>query len=221
MTTDKRKPSLTIHSFPTPNGRRVTVLLEVLGVKFNHRKVDIFTGEQSQSEFLEINPTGKIPAITDTIPGTNEEVSLFETGAIIQFLANKYDTKFEIHYRQTDALYWEETKWFYFTTSTLSPVQGELSFFLNFAKQNDEFAIARAQSDVARVYKTMETRLQTNNGWFVGDKLNIVDISAFTFINRYEFVKLELESTYPNIWAWLLKVRKIDGFERGYNYELS
>lgn len=216
MTTDSK---LDLYSFQTPNGRRIVVLLEVLGLKFNYHKIDITKGDQFKKAFTELNPYSKIPVIVDINPNTGEKISIFETGSIIEFIVNKYDLENKIHYEKDHPLYWEQQKWLFFTTSSLSPVQGELSYFLNFASQRDDFAIERAQNNVDKVYKALDQRLKENNGWIVGSKVNIVDISAFTFVNRYEFVQLELEHKYPDVWSWLNKVKNIDGFERGYNFE--
>lgn len=210
--------TLTVYSTGTPNGKRPLVFLEVLGIKFNYKRIDITKNEQQSEEFLKINPYGKIPAITDIDPNTNETINIFETGAILEFLASKYDSDLKYHYPQNHPLYWEQQKWFYLTTAELSPKQENLSFYLNFALQRDDFAIERADNETRRIYKVLDSRLEKNNGWLVGDKINIADISAFPFIRRHEFVKIDLQNDFPNVYAWLLKLQNVDGTERGYAY---
>lgn len=193
-------------------------MLELLGLKPEYKRIDITKGEQSSEEYLKITPYAKVPAITDVDPNTGDKINIFESGALLQFIASKYDTDFKYHYPQDHPLYWEQQKWFFFSTSSISPRQGELSFYLNFASKQEPFAIERANIEAKKVYKTLEARLIENNGWLVGDKLNIAEISAFPFVRRYDFVKINLENEFPNVYAWVSKLKKIDGLERAYSY---
>ncbi|CUM64887.1 uncharacterized protein PRCAT00002505001 [Priceomyces carsonii] len=207
-------PTLTLYSAGTPNGRKITVFLEILRIPHTYKKIDIFKGEQKKKWFLKLNPNGQIPVITD-FDEKGDEITIFETGAILEFLAFKYDCNNEVSFRFGTRLYWEQSKWLAFQISSHSPLQGQLSYFMNFAPFKDQPAIERYHEETRRIFGVYERRLEENNGWLVGDRLNVADIAAYAFIRRHDFVKVLLDE-FPSLRIWLENINQIDGANKGY-----
>lgn len=208
---------LTLYSIGTPNGKKITVLLEVLGLKYQYKRIDLSKRVQKEDWFLKLNPNGQIPVITDKDKKGND-VAIFETGAILLYLADTYDRQRSVSYSSEDALYWSQIKWLFYLVSSHSPLQSQLSYFLNFAPKEDEFAIEKYATEVKRIYGVYNLRLSENNGWLVGDRLNIADIAAYTHVRRHDFVKVDLEP-FPHLNSWLEKIGKIPGVEKGYAFD--
>ena len=220
MTVIDSDNKLDLHSIGTPNGRRVTVLLKHLNVPFQYGRIDITKQEQFSKSFKGLNPCSKIPVIEDHDPFNNEPVVIFESCAILLFSAEKYDTQKKIHYTIEDGpVYWDQMKWLFFTASDLSPSQGQLSFYRNFAPVQDDFAIQRSLQETEKVYDALELRLNENKGWLVSQTLNIADVAAYAFVKRSSFVKLDVEHKWPQVWNYLEKLDKIQGFQEGYHYD--
>jgi glutathione S-transferase len=190
-----------------------------------------------------MNPNGRIPVLTDTRTKRNGEhsnglVTIFETGAILTYLAEEYDLMSKFSYRLQQAKgdtftdpqyvtnYWDQVNWLMFQISDHSPVQGQLSTFQNLSKQlksynrineAEEFELAANwyKDETVRVFQIYEDRLIQNNGWLVGQGLNIVDISAYPWIIRAKVSKTVEFDQFPEILQWVDKLEMFEKVRKG------
>lgn len=206
-------PYLKLYSVGTSNGKKITIFLSLLNLKYHYRKIDFSKDEQKEPWFIKLNPNGRIPVLTDV--DSNGNVRTFhETGVILQWLADNYDTERKYSYDHSDPLWWEQLQWLTFQIASHSPMQGQAHHFVSFAKIKDDYGIKRYTDEARRVYSVFELRLIENNGWLVGDHLNIADISAYPWISRSALFKTELDE-WPNLKKWCEKVSQIEGVKEG------
>jgi len=193
-----------LYTWPTPNGRKISILLEELKVPYKVYPVDITNNEQFNKNFNKISPNNKIPAIVDQENGK----SFFESGAIMLYLSDKYG-KFcpKEHY-------WEIMKWFFFQISQVGPFLGQAHQFLHYNKGKSLFAEKKYIDYVKRVYVTLDDRLQTNE--YLGEEYSIADIATWPWIARYEIHKIKLEN-YINVLRWYKLISKRSAVIKGYN----
>lgn len=148
------------------------------------------------------------------IPMVNKQ--LFETAAILLYLGEKYDKDRKYYYPITDPLYWDQIKWLIFNVASHAPYQGQANHFQLFAKEKIPYGIQRYKAETERVFGVFEIRLKENNGWLVGDGLNIADIAAFPWIRGYEGNEIDINQ-FPELKKWIDKIEKIDGIQQGLN----
>ncbi|KAH3688305.1 hypothetical protein WICPIJ_000713 [Wickerhamomyces pijperi] len=213
-------PYLKLYSIGTPNGQKITIYLELLekayGLKYNYRKIDFANNEQKEPWFIKLNPNGKIPTISD-VDANGKQTVIFETGAILQYLGETYDTENKYYYSLKNGdLYWDQVKWLTFQVASHAPYQGQANHFRIFAKEKIQYGIDRYTDETKRVFGVYEIRLKENNGWLVGDKLNIADIAAFPWIRNAAKIDIDL-AEFPALKAWVDKIEKIDGIQEGLN----
>ncbi|CEP23373.1 unnamed protein product [Cyberlindnera jadinii] len=208
-------PYLKLYSLGTPNGQKITVYLELLGLKYHYRNVDILKGTQKEPWFLKLNPNGRIPVLSD-VDAEGHRTTLFETGAILQYLGEKYDKERKYYYDLSSPYYWDQVTWLTFQVASHAPYQGQASHFLKFAKEDVPYGKKRYKEETERVFGVYELRLKANNGWLVGDHLNIVDIAAYPWIRKYDFVEIDI-TKFPELEKWLAKIDAIEGIEKGLN----
>jgi len=193
-----------LYTWPTPNGRKISILLEEMQVPYNVISINIKKEEQFSEKFSAISPSNKIPAIVDK----ENNKSIFETGAIMLYLATKYN-KFipEKHY-------WEVMQWFFFQTSQVGPLLGQAHQFLHYHSGKSEFAEQKYKEYVKRVYETLDQRLTTNE--YLGKQYSIADIATWPWIARFEIHKAKIER-YPNVLRWYKLIAKRPAVNKGYN----
>lgn len=206
-------PYLKLYSLETPNGQKVTLYLELLKVKYHYRKIDITKNTQKEPWFLALNPNGRIPTISD-VDAEGKRTTLFETGAILQYLGEKYDKQRKYYYDLSSPYYWDQQKWLVFQVASHAPYQGQANHFLRYAKVDVPYGKERYRAETERVFGVFEIRLKQNNGWLVGDHLNIADIAAFPWIRRYGFIDIDI-TQFPELEKWLDKIAAIDGVQAG------
>ena len=193
-----------LYTWPTPNGRKISILLEELKIPYNIIPVDISKDEQFSIKFTNISPSNKIPAIFDK---ENNE-SVFETGAIMLYLSNK-NNKFI-----SKEIYWEVMKWFFFQISQVGPYLGQAHQFLHYNKGKSKFAEKKSIDYVKRVYKTLDKQLLNNE--YLAKKYSIADIATWPWIARFERHKINLKN-YPNVLRWYLLISERPAVIKGYN----
>jgi GST-like protein len=203
---------ITLHTWGTPNGRKASIMLEELGVPYAVKPVNIGKDEQFEPDYLKISPNNKIPAITDEdAPGG--PLSLFESGAILIYLADKYG-KFlakEGNDRYT------AIQWLMWQMGGLGPMFGQLGWFAVSAPHKDELALNRYQKECERLLNVMETRLK-EAPHLAGD-YSIADIAAYPWIAQSR-VRLKdyvepMLAVRPNVTKWLNHVGAREGVQRG------
>ncbi len=194
------------YTWTTPNGRKVSILLEELKVDYKVHSINIGLGDQNTPEFLEISPNNKIPAIVDHDTG----MSLMESGAILLYLAEKHK-KFLPKSSIGRATVIE---WLMWQMGGLGPMLGQAHHFLHFNRGKSDYAELRFQDEVARLYGVLENRLEGRN--YICDDYSIADIACWPWVSRYEWQQVNL-AEYPNVRSWYKRLFARDAVQRGYH----
>jgi GST-like protein len=204
---------ITLHTWTTPNGRKPLILLEELGVPYDIVPVNLGKDEQFRPEFLKLSPNNKIPAIVDD--NADDEaaggpLSLFESGAILTYLADKYGR----FLAPSGAARWQATQWLHWQIGGLGPMLGQLGFF---AKQDDPFALERFTKEADRLLTVLDTQL-AGSQYVAGAEYTIADIACYTWImaasERLKDTLGELLQK-PDLQRWLALVGARPAVQKG------
>ncbi|MCL4156592.1 UNVERIFIED_CONTAM: hypothetical protein GTU68_001707 [Idotea baltica] len=195
-----------LYTWTTPNGRKVSILLEELGVPYNVHAINIGQGDQKTPEFLKIGPNNKIPVIVDTDTGA----SIMETGAIMIYLAEKHGK-----FLPADPLKKIEVfEWLMWQMGGLGPMLGQAHHFLHFNPGKAAYAEERFATEVKRLYGVLNTRLEGRE--FICDEYSIADMACWPWISRYEWQGIDL-ADYPNVRAWYQRLLAREAVQKGYH----
>ena len=194
-----------LYTWTTPNGRKVSILLEELGVPYKSIPINIGQDEQFQPHFLEISPNNKIPAIVDHDTG----VKMMETGAIMLYLAEKYD-----RFIGTGNDRWKTIEWLMWQMGGLGPMAGQTHHFLKFNKGKSEYAEQRYQSETKRLYKVLNERLTGRD--FITGEYTIADMACWPWISRFEWQEIDLDE-FPALKNWYVRIAERPATKRGYD----
>jgi GSH-dependent disulfide-bond oxidoreductase len=187
---------------PTPNGWKITVMLEECGLPYTLFPVNITRGEQFKPEFLKLSPNGRIPAIIDQDPpGAGEPISVFESGAILRCLAEKagrfYPADIRARYNVEQWLMWQ--------MGGLGPMLGQNGHFLLYAPEKISYAIDRYGREAKRLYSVLDTQLG-RTGAFIAGEYSIADIACFPWIMTHKAQGMSLDE-YPHLKRWFADIR--------------
>ncbi|RCW63606.1 glutathione S-transferase family protein [Pseudorhodoferax soli] len=182
--------------WPTPNCRKISILLEELQLPFALHRIDIHSGQQKLPQFLEVNPNGRVPAIVDHEPAEGGKVVLAESGAILVYLAGKVEGW--LPRKQSDLA--EVLQWLFWQMSALGPMQGQASHFLNSASDPCTYARDRFKAEVARLYQVLEDRLATRQ--YLCRSFGLADIACFPWVSLSARGGIDL-SKYPSVSRWM------------------
>jgi GST-like protein len=196
---------INLYSWITPNGFKISIMLEELGVPFTCHSIDITKGEQFSEAYGKISPTNKIPAIFDRETST----TVIESSAILLYLADKYRRFISADGKPR----LEVIEWLMWQTGSLGPTLGHAHNFLTYNEGRAPYAEDIFRSDVKRLYETLDARLQDRE--FVAGDYSIADIAIWPWISRYERHKTDL-NTYPNVLRWCLAIAARPAVQRGY-----
>jgi GSH-dependent disulfide-bond oxidoreductase len=212
----KRPDQLQLYSFPTPNGVKVSIALEEIGLPYEAHLTNILKNESWTPEFLSLNPNGKIPAILDPDGPGGKPIALFESGAILLYLAEKTGKLLP-----ADPIRRYETiQWVFFQMGGVGPMFGQLGFFHKFAGREiaDKRPLERYRDETKRLLGVLETRLQDRQ-WIMDDDYTIADISMLGWVRTlnvfYEASELVGLNNMPNVQRWLEKGLARPASERG------
>ena len=205
MSTVENKKGIDLYTWNTPNGRKVSIMLEEVGLPYSVFPIDITKGDQLQPNFLELSPNNKIPAIVDHDAG----VHLMESGAILMYLANKTGQLLS----PIGKKYWEQVEWLMLQMGSIGPMLGQTHHFVKFNSGKSPYAEERYRKENARLYQVLEDRLQGKE--FICDEYSIVDIATWPWISRFDFQQMNL-SDYPNLKRWYLNIASRPAVRRGY-----
>ena len=198
-----------LHTFATPNGVKVPILLEELGAPYDLRLVNVKKGAQSTPEFLALNPNGRIPVIVDTDGPGGRPITVTESGAILIYLAEKFGG-----FIPTDPVARVKClEWLFFQVAGLGPMFGQAGYFLKSAPEKIDFAIARYSGEAARHVKVLDGRLAQVE-WLAGDEISIADVAHFGWIWRRAFAEVSLDDA-PNVARWFAAMEARPGVQRG------
>jgi GST-like protein len=192
-----------LHYAPTPNGWKISIMLEELGLPYNVIPVDIRAGEQFRPEFLAISPNNRIPAIVDHTPSDGGgPFSVFETGAILIYLADKTGRFLPTETRARSNV----LQWLMWQMSGLGPMLGQHGHFALYAPEKIPYAIERYRDEAARLYRVLDTQLGKTEGYVAGPDYSIADIACFPWTMTHKAQGFTLDD-YPNIKRWYALVR--------------
>jgi len=202
--------TIDLYTWATPNGRKVSIMLEELGLDYNVIPIDITKGEQHDLDFVSFSPNNKIPAIIDHETG----LKMMESGAILMYLAKKTG----LFMSQTDRQYWEEMQWLMFQMGHVGPMLGQTHHFVKFNPGKSPYAEERYKNENIRLYKVLNKRLKERE--FICEDYSIVDIATWPWISRYEFQQMDLND-YPSLKAWYMRIASRPAVQRGYAVPLD
>jgi GST-like protein len=195
-----------LYTWATPNGRKVSILLEELGVDYTVFPVNIGAGEQHKPAFLEISSNNKIPAIVDHENG----MRLMESGAILIYLSDKYEKFFANDVRERSRI----TEWVMWQMGGLGPMLGQVHHFTHFNPGKSTYAEERFQAEAARLYQVLDSRLSGRK--FICDNYSIADIACWPWVSRYERQQTDLRN-FPNVRGWYQRILEREAVQRGYH----
>lgn len=195
---------LYIYNFPSPNGLKVSIMAFECGVAHEIVPVDILSGEQFKPEFQAINPNCKVPAMVDE-DGVGGTIRLFESGAILEYLAEKTGRFLPAPHR------WEIKAWLYWQMSALGPMAGQAHHFRKFAPEKPPYAVKRYTDEMNRLYGVLDRRLSGRD--FICDEISIADFSCWPWIRHHEWQGQAL-GDFPNIASWFQRIAERDAVKR-------
>jgi GST-like protein len=198
-----------LYTWGTPNGRKVSVMLEECGLPYNVHRIDIGKGDQFAPEYLEINPNGKIPSIVDPDGPDGEPIAMMESGAILVYLAGKTGRFLPASARGK----YVALQWLMFQMGHVGPMYGQVHHFLRAAKVEVPYAIERYVKEKDRLYGVLDRRLGAAR-FLGGDEYTIADIATYPWVARHEWHKTDL-ATFPNVKRWFDAIAARPAVQRG------
>jgi GSH-dependent disulfide-bond oxidoreductase len=198
-----------VYSWPTPNGHKVHIMLEECGLAYRAIPVNIGAGDQFKPEFLKISPNNKIPAILDPKGPDGKPLSLFESGAILLYLAGKTGRFLP----ETERGKYEVLQWLMFQMGTVGPMLGQAHHFRLYAPDKVEYAINRYTNEAKRIYGVIDGRL-AHAKYLAGSDYSIADIATFPWLRSWEKQGITL-GDYPHLQAWFDRIAERPAVQRG------
>jgi len=184
-----------LYTWTTPNGRKISVMLEELGLPYRVHPIDISKGEQFKPDYLALNPNGKIPTIVDPAGPSGRSIAVFESGAILIYLAEKTGKFLSSDPRARI----EALEWLMFQMGGVGPMFGQTHHFLRAAPEPVPYAIERYQKETRRLYGVLDQRL--SEAEFLAGEYSIADIATYPWVARHEWQKVALEE-FPHVARW-------------------
>ncbi|WP_395824613.1 glutathione binding-like protein [Collimonas sp.] len=198
-----------VYSWPTPNGHKVHIMLEECGLPYRVHAVDIGAGDQFNPDFLSISPNNKIPAIVDAHGPDGKPISLFESGAILVYLAGKSGKLLG----NTDREKFNTLQWLMFQMGGVGPMLGQAHHFRIYAPEKIEYAINRYTNEAKRLYGVIDKQLSQHR-FLAGNTYTIADIATFPWLRSWKNQGVEL-SDFPNLKAWFDLIAERPAVQRG------
>ena len=197
------------YTWTTPNGRKVSILLEELGVPYRVHTIDLSKDEQFVPNFLKISPNNRIPAIFDR----DADVAMMESGAIMLYLGQKYG-KFICKGSE----YWPMMEWLMWQMASLGPMLGQVHHFVKYNKGKSQYAQARYLNEAHRLYGILNTRLKGCD-FIAGSGLgeySIADMAIWPWISRFEWQEIDINA-YPDVRDWYMRLAERPAVQKGYH----
>lgn len=202
-----------VYTMLTPNGIKPIILLEELGVPYKAHKINIMDGDQFKPEFVAVSPNSKIPAIVDQKGPGNAPLSVFESGAILTYLAEKFG-----HFLPKDPAGRATTlQWVFWQVGSVGPMFGQAGHFVRFAKEDVPYAKKRYTDEVKRLLKVAEDQLE-NHPYLAGEQYSIADMMTVPWFGALDFYGIaELLAEVPRVKAWMEAVESRPAVQRARN----
>jgi len=198
-----------VYTWPTPNGHKVHIALEELGLDYRVHPINIGQGDQFAASFLDISPNNKIPAIVDDNGPDGQPISVFESGAILLYLAEKTGQLMPTEPRARYAA----LEWLMFQMGGLGPMLGQAHHFRQYAPETIDYAVNRYTNEAARLYGVMDRRL-ADRDWLVGEAYSMADIACYPWIRPHDNQGQSLDD-FPHLKQWFERISARPAVERG------
>jgi len=198
-----------LYTWGTPNGRKVSIMLEECGLKYSVHSIDIGKGDQFRPEFVAINPNSKIPAIVDSEGPDGKPMSLFESGAILVYLAGKTGKFLPRSVRDKyDAL-----QWLMFQMGGVGPMFGQAHHFMRAKKDEIPYGTERYGNETKRLYGVMDKHLE-GRPYLAAREYTVADIATYPWVARHEWHRVDL-AAFPNVKRWFDAISRRPAVARG------
>lgn len=208
------RPDITLYTDSTPNGIKISIALEELGIPYKTEHINISTNRQKEPWFLEINPNGRITALTDTFTD-GQKIRLFEGGSILTYLAEQYDTEHKISFPKGSREQYEMNNWLFWQNAGLGPMQGQANHFVRYAPQKIEYGMTRYVNETRRLYGVLDKHLQSSkSGFIVGDHISIADITTIGWVIWAAWAGVDIDE-FPTLKKWEEMMSQRPGVKKG------
>ncbi|MEF2072536.1 glutathione S-transferase family protein [Consotaella aegiceratis] len=197
-----------LYYWPTPNGWKISIMLEELGIPYEIQYVNIGAGDQFKPDFLAISPNNRMPAIVDPEGPGGEPISVFESGAILQYLGRKFGRFYPSDERARVAV----DEWLFWQVGGLGPMAGQCHHFRNYAPEKIQYGIDRYTNEVNRLYGVMNKRLGDRD--FLAGEYSIADMACVGWVKPYKNQGQEIED-FPNVKRWFETLLARPAVEKG------
>ena len=195
-----------LYTWTTPNGRKVSIMLEEVGLPYTAHSIDITKGDQHGPDFVAISPNHKIPAIVDHDNG----MAMMESGAILLYLAEKTGMLMPTE----DKARWRTMEWLMWQMGGIGPMLGQVHHFVRFNKGKSAYAEERYFTEAQRLYRVLDERLAGHE--YLVDDYSVADIATWPWISRFEWQTIDLDD-YPHVKRWYLAIAGRPAVQRGYH----
>lgn len=214
--TGAKAPYPVIYTWSTPNGYKISIFLELLGIDYYVYPVDISKNIQKEPWYLKFNANGRIPSL-GYVNKDGSVKYISESAAILLFLADKYDKERKYSFDAGTDEYYEELEWVFFQMAGLGPMKGQWFWFLHYAPKKIQLAIDRYYNETFRLIGVLEERLKRNNtGYLVSDHLTLADIVAYPWLRSVGNERYDADfKKYPNVVEWMDKIGKVPAVQKG------
>jgi GST-like protein len=200
--------------WPTPNGHKIRIMLEECGLPYALKPVDIGKGDQFKPDFLAISPNNKMPAIVDPDGPGGEPISVFESGAILQYLGRKTGQ----FYPSDERVRVDVEQWLFWQVGGLGPMAGQAHHFRKYAPEKVPYGIERYTKEVTRLYGVLNTQLQGRE--FLAGAYSIADMAAYPWVLSWE-IQGQVLDDFPEVKVWMDRMAGRDGIKRGMSKALG
>ena len=197
-----------LYTWHTPNGRKVSIMLEEIGIPYNVFSINIAKDEQFQPHFLKISPNNRIPAIIDK---DNNDYSLFESGAILMYLAEKSGKL--LNFSDKDE-YYRTIEWLMWQMGGVGPMFGQVHHFVKYNKGKSEYSEQRYSKEAKRLYGVMDKKLEQNQ-YIAGNSYSIADISIWPWAARFDWQEIDLNE-FANVTRWYKEMANRPAVQKGW-----
>ncbi|CAG8549579.1 5507_t:CDS:2 [Funneliformis caledonium] len=200
-------PDITLHTFTTPNGVKISIALEELGLPYKVNFISFEKGEHKSPEYLKINPQGKIPALTD------HDFNVFESGAILIYLGENYDPEGKL-LPKDPKLKSQVIQWIMFEVAGLGPMQGQANIYNTFSPEHVPYCIERYTKETKKYYTTLNDFLEKKD-YLVGNRFTLADIANYSMVKFHVICGIPNLDDFPNLKAWVARIDARPATQKG------
>ena len=199
-----------VYFTPTPNGHKVSIMLEEVGLPHRLIAMNMLEGDHLTPEYRRINPNGRLPAIVDHDPiGGGAPLPVFESGAILLYLAEKSGQLLPESPRRRS----QAQQWLMWQMASFGPMQGQAHHFIRYAPEGQDYPVTRYRKETIRLLHVLERRLTEAD--FLAEEYSIADIATWPWVSRFEYHRVDLHD-FPNVMRWYRHIAERPAVQRGY-----